>query len=96
MATKRTSHYVLTWQNMELLKALMDAVYETEGAYIDALVTHPDKETGKPASLTFQLCMPIGDGWTTSGYVRYEETKEDEATGMAYPPEILEQETTDD
>lgn len=100
-------HFVFSIENMGALKELLDEVGMNPELYIDAQFIPPTREKQDagaghyeyediPAELYLELVTPLETegkeiSWRTYKAVSYQETKEDKASGMAYPPRFIEE-----
>lgn len=98
MKANRIYHFVLTWQNVDNLKKILNEVHERKEVFIDVQFTPPKREkvlypaSGKyrrvrvPAEISFLLYEPVKWGWNIKDYADYSEDEEDKGTGIAFPP----------
>ncbi|NLH79193.1 MAG: hypothetical protein GX465_19420 [Acidobacteria bacterium] len=100
-------HFVFSIENMGALKELLDEIGIHPELYIDAQFMPPTREKwdagaghyeyeDSPAELYLELVTPVGVkggvvSWADYKAVSYQETKENPATGMAYPPRFIEE-----
>lgn len=105
MVTNKAYHFVMDWRNSADLRQLLEDLYLEGNSFIDVSFYPPyreaytDQETGKegyhtePARLTFDMHTQLDSGaWKLSESLSYEETKEDRATGIAYPSGLFNKE----